>query len=315
MDINTLREDYSERSAPNDPDETRLDASSHDTPRPDATQAGISEPSNQASSPQLQHTMSQDAPSRDESYVNITERDASRPDAVVPDNSRQDAPNRGESRTNASGRDKASFDDMDELENWLDVEQVAERLRSRGVSRTIRTIQKMCKRGDLTARLVPTENGVRYIISDQSIDDFIKRHNEKLPTGGLGSEQHSTARTLNGSVRTDQTNELVQTPQMNDAQPAEAGKGVADHLREIIDIKNEQIAMLQSQVETANAQISVKDEQIATMHERDHETNILIQNLQGLVALPHGRSDAASKPQTSAPGAINVSHQPETGAH
>ena len=68
-------------------------------------------------------------------------------------------------------------------------------------------------------------------------------------------------------------------------------------MQEIIGIKDDQITFLKSQLDIANKQIEMKDEQINTMLERDHETNVLIQNLQRLMALPEaGKRSLNSDP-------------------
>jgi hypothetical protein len=210
-------------------------------------------------------------------------------------------------RTDAIERDEPSGDGNDELIepeiSWLDVEQAAELLKERGISRTIRTIQKMCKREDLVAKLVPTENGVRYIISDISIDDFVERHNQKMPSGGFASKPLDDEE--NGGVETVGTkaaDEATSTASLDQA-------GAEAHFKEIVGLKDQHIALLESQLAAANGQIAVKDEQIATMHERDHETNILIQNLQGLVALPERRSETPP-PTNARTSAIDVDHRP-----
>ena len=68
------------------------------------------------------------------------------------------------------------------------------------------------------------------------------------------------------------------------------------HMDQILTLKDEQISLLSSQLDTANKQIAIKDEQIGAMIERDHETNVLIQNLQQLVALPEARARTQEQP-------------------
>ena len=166
-------------------------------------------------------------------------------------------------------------------DDWLDIEQAETLMKSLGVSRTTRTIQRMCRKGKLTARLVPTETGSRYIIQKSSIEKLASDMHEILPSG-----QGAT------------NDEFGPTEQISSFTAAPVSKGEAHQTSEpindtIIDLKDQQIDMLATQLETANHQIavkdnqiSVKDEQIATMLERDHETNILIQNLQRMIGLP-----------------------------
>ena len=267
-------------------DETRIGAVGRDEPRPNAHAVSPTITDQQGGS-ELNHNHAQPLPSNDQP------NEEARPDAAERDTPRQDAVNRDETRSDATGRDGALGNEDVKLEaleiNWLDVEQTATLLNERGITRTIRTIQKMCKRGDFDAKLVPTENGVRYIINEQSIEDFITRHNQKLPSSSLEPEEgHETVRTAASLT-------IEPAPSSNPEPKPEAEQSPEphhSHLREIISIKDEQIDMLQSQVATANIQIAMKDEQIGEMLERGHETNHLIQNLQRMIGLPEGRSSS-----------------------
>lgn len=168
--------------------------------------------------------------------------------------------------------------------DWVDIETTCDILREEGVTRTIRTIQRMCKRGDLEARLVPTENGTRYLVERGSIHEFVERHNQMMPSGP-GREE------LEGNIPVGQSVQSINTQtQPNDNHDR-------SHMQEIIGIKDDQITFLKSQLDIANKQIEMKDEQINTMLERDHETNVLIQNLQRLMALPEpGKRSMNSDP-------------------
>lgn len=191
-------------------------------------------------------------------------------------------------------------------ENWLDIEQAAALLRELGISRTGRTIQRLCKKGDLEAKLVPTENASRYIINEKSIKAFAKRHNEMLPGPNFGSDEedafettlsHSLANRSNNTLgnQGSKTSPHAYSAQLSGAGISSSSANAAvqsEHMQQIVELKDQHIAMLQSQLTTANTQIAVKDEQINTMLERDHETNVLIQNLQRLVALPEGRNQS-----------------------
>lgn len=184
------------------------------------------------------------------------------------------------------------------LENWIDIEQAALLLRERGISRTGRTIQRLCKKGDLECRLVPTENGSRYIINDQSVEALAKRYHEILPGSGsrdrlddeLNFAQHLQLTQAENVDAESATN--TQQSRQNTVVENHSNHIVNQHMQQIVDLKDQQIQMLQSQLTTANTQIAVKDEQINTMLERDHETNVLIQNLQRLIALPEGRAQS-----------------------
>ena len=230
-----------------------------------------------------------------------THRDEARPDASEREQSRSSAPEREHDieQTLDSNPDKEPVQEPEPIEapiaNWVDVEQASVLLRDKGVSRTIRTIQKMCKRGDFEANLVPTETGVRYIINEESIDEFVNRHNQKLPADSFGVGDTAQDNDFDTNPASDASFRRVDEAQSNSTLTTDAD---GEHLREIIDLKDQHISMLQSQLGTANNQIAVKDEQFAAMIERDHETNILIQNLQRMVGLPEVKPQPETRHQS-----------------
>ena len=170
--------------------------------------------------------------------------------------------------------------------DWVDIETTDELLREEGITRTIRTIQRMCKRGDLAARLVPTENGVRYLIERGSIYEFVERHNQIMPSGKGKDEVLENISIKNYSRDSSEQNAAENS---SPKQSADIGEN-ATHLKEVLSMKDEQLDFFKEQLNLANDQLRVKDEQIITMLERDHETNILIQNLQQLMGLPSARN-------------------------
>src|ERR1700693_5966806 len=64
----------------------------------------------------------------------------------------------------------------DEHAYLLSVEEAADRYAAAGHPRTIRAIQKYCRRGDLESQKVETTYGERYLITPASID----RHNAMI---------------------------------------------------------------------------------------------------------------------------------------
>ena len=275
------------------------DASHRDEPRYDANGQYGSRPDDLPISQSFAAT-SHDTTDAAPSLPTIT------PNLMLNEPSRRDAMGRDEPRHDAIGRDNTSTLKRDSYAdepavNWLDIEQTAAVLREQGISRTIRTIQRMCKRNVLVAKLVPTDNGVRYIINEQSIEEFVIRHVEKLPSGSIASEEMAPISEFNSASQPEPVSHASEAAGF---EPNQSSDETRSHLREIIQIKDQQITMMQSQIDTANAQMAVKDEQIATMHERDHETNVLIQNLQNLVALPQAPT---ARDQPTQP--INVDHR------
>ncbi len=269
------------------------DATGHDKPRTNTTQRDELVASTSPSAmPTITFPEQPQPPIVPESasFANSNPNETPRHDAIERDQARPDADSRDEPRTDATVSQTVLQDQPVKAEEpettWLDVEQAAAHLSEKGISRTIRTIQRLCKRGDLIAKLVPTENSARYIISERSLGDYVTRHNEKLPSGSLDPDQSTNSL----AQHSPEDAELQAESSKSGGLDAVSSSNASIHLREIIDLKDQQIAMMQSQIDTANAQLAVKDEQIATMHERDHETNVLIQNLQNLLALPEARS-------------------------
>jgi hypothetical protein len=70
----------------------------------------------------------------------------------------------------------------DEHTYLLSVEEAADRYASAGHPRTIRAIQKYCRRGDLESQKVETTYGERYLITPASIDRHIAMIMERSRT-------------------------------------------------------------------------------------------------------------------------------------
>lgn len=211
---------------------------------------------------------------RDTSRLDATERETARHDVKSIEPVEQQL----QSQSDVEGMNTVPHEEIQKAPNWLDVDEATKELSKRGVPRTIRTIQRMCKKGKLDCKLVPTEIGVRYLINDQSIDAFVKEHNLKMPMTKSEGEQEA-------GFYIERHVEQPTAPKLAETEHR--------HTAEIIAMKDEQIAMLKQQQEISNNQIRIKDEQISEMIERDRETNILIQTLHSMVALPE------AKPQQS----------------
>src|ERR1700722_15350471 len=70
----------------------------------------------------------------------------------------------------------------DEHSFLLSVEEAADRYAAAGHPRTIRAIQKYCRRGDLESQKVETTYGERYVITPASIDRHIAMIIERSQT-------------------------------------------------------------------------------------------------------------------------------------
>src|SRR5690348_3174670 len=72
----------------------------------------------------------------------------------------------------------------DEHSYLLSVEEAADRYAAAGHPRTIRAIQKYCRRGDLESQKVETTYGERYLITPASIDRHIAMIMERSLASG-----------------------------------------------------------------------------------------------------------------------------------
>ncbi len=72
----------------------------------------------------------------------------------------------------------------DEHGYLLSVEEAADRYAAAGHPRTIRAIQKYCRRGDLESQKVETTYGERYLITPASIDRHIAMIIERSQASG-----------------------------------------------------------------------------------------------------------------------------------
>ena len=70
----------------------------------------------------------------------------------------------------------------DEHSFLLSVEEAADRYAAAGHPRTIRAIQKYCRRGDLESQKVETTYGERHVITPASIDQHISMIIERSQT-------------------------------------------------------------------------------------------------------------------------------------
>src|SRR5580704_7929052 len=89
----------------------------------------------------------------------------------------------------------------DEHSFLLSVEEAADRYAAAGHPRTIRAIQKYCRRGDLESQKVETTYGERYVITPESIDRHIAQIIERSQTNGREQPR------LDAAVRSPETRE------------------------------------------------------------------------------------------------------------
>jgi hypothetical protein len=161
----------------------------------------------------------------------------------------------------------------DEHTYFLSVEEAADRYAAAGHPRTIRAIQKYCRRGDLESQKVETTYGERYLITPASIDRHIAMIVERTAANGHGQPRPAA------TVRSKQ---ILTTP--SDEQPR----------------TDAYVQRLEGENEFLRGQIGQKDKTIDALLERDRETNILVGRLQEMLTPLLGRPDGrpAQSPST-----------------
>lgn len=169
--------------------------------------------------------------------------------------------------------------------DWLTVQDAVTYCQSKGLSRTPKTIRKWALRsqnldagtGDIVSRAQDTENGFRWLIERRSLDVKIAQE--------LEFETRKKAVTFVPNLL-----ELVETGadespgvQANEpiAEPVSTSSYPSEAVHTLPHPDSSYLAFLEKQLDRAHQQIDVKDRQIDALLERDRETNILIQGLQG----------------------------------
>jgi hypothetical protein len=168
---------------------------------------------------------------------------------------------------------------------WLTVQDAVTYCQSKGLSRTPKTIRKWALRsqnldggtGEVVSRSQDTENGFRWLIERNSLDVKIAQE--------LEFEARKTRETfvpnLLEPVETgadDSTEVLANEPV---AEPVNTSAHPSEPVHNLPHPDTGYVAFLEKQLDRAHQQIDVKDRQIDALLERDRETNILIQGLQG----------------------------------
>jgi hypothetical protein len=156
----------------------------------------------------------------------------------------------------------------------LSVEEAADRYAAAGHPRTIRAIQKYCRRGDLESQKVETTYGERYLITPASIDRHIAMIIERSQASGR--EQPRPDATVRSSDAPLKSN--LQAPEDIREQPRPAASEFQD--RYITHLEKENTFLR---------------EQNTVLLERVKETNILTGRLQEMLTPLLGSSDRPAK--------------------
>jgi hypothetical protein len=162
----------------------------------------------------------------------------------------------------------------DEHAYLLSVEEAADRYAAAGHPRTIRAIQKYCRRGDLESQKVETTYGERYLISPASIDRHIAMIIERSQASG--HEQPRPAAIVRRNEIADTSG--LEAPENVREQPRPAAAEFQDRYMAHLEKEN-----------------TFLREQNTVLLERVKETNILTGRLQEMLTPLLGSSDRPVK--------------------
>ena len=169
--------------------------------------------------------------------------------------------------------------------DWLTVQDAVAYSQSKGLSRTPKTIRKWAMRshllepgaGDVVARSQDTENGFRWLIERNSLDVKIAQELE------FDSRKKAETFVPNLLEPVDTGADMVEAVQPNEQATEQVGtsSNQSEAVQTLPYPDTAYVTFLEKQLDRAHQQIDVKDRQIDALLERDRETNILIQGLQG----------------------------------
>jgi hypothetical protein len=171
----------------------------------------------------------------------------------------------------------------DEHGYLLSVEEAADSYAAAGHPRTIRAIQKYCRRGDLESQKVETTYGERYLITPASIDRHIAMIIERAQASG--HEQPRPAVTVRGNEGDEK--QPIKAPENIREQPRPAAPEFQDrymaHLEKENTFLREQNTVLLERVKETNILTGRLQEMLTPLlgssdrqvksHERDHAAN------------------------------------------
>ena len=173
--------------------------------------------------------------------------------------------------------------------DWLSVEEAILVCADRGLNRTPKTIRKWASRSfgldssqaEILVRKQDTINGnFRWMVERISLERKVEQELELLRSTSdiIPAEPVTTSLNQGEPAPTDTDKNNVENIDTNIAESVRTSTDATDPVR---PIDAEMVEFLKQQLQIKDEQIAVKDSQIESMLERDHETNILIQGLQG----------------------------------
>jgi hypothetical protein len=159
-------------------------------------------------------------------------------------------------------------------EYTLSIEEAGERYEHAGHPRTLRSIQRYCAKGHLDCRRMETPFGEKFLITPASVVKHIAYIEEVRPTAtGRDEPRHVAAD--------------VARQQSDDEQ--RRGSSTSPDLSRHVATDTRYLDRLEEDNEFLRGQIAVKDTTIAALLERDRETNVLVNQLQRMLAPLLGR--------------------------
>jgi hypothetical protein len=155
----------------------------------------------------------------------------------------------------------------------LTIEQVADLYQKAGHPRTIRSLQRYCAKGHLDSQKKETTlGGEIYLVTPQSVARHIAQI-EELTTADNVAIGHDVSRRVATHVAAQQSTAVHDAAPTTDS---DQSRFVARLEREVEQAKDER--------DFLREQIDRKDKTIDSLIERDRETNVLVRDLQHMLA-------------------------------
>jgi hypothetical protein len=155
----------------------------------------------------------------------------------------------------------------------LSIDDALERYARAGLPRTPRSIQRYCAKSHLDCRRIETSFGEKYLISPASVDKHIAYIEEVRPVATSRDEPRQVATDVVPEKRQDE--EQREGPTGGD-QPRPVATGRDSDARYVARLEDDNLFL--------RGQLGVKDKTIDALLERDRESNILVGQLQQLLA-------------------------------
>jgi hypothetical protein len=169
--------------------------------------------------------------------------------------------------------------------DWLTVQDSVTYCISKGLSRTPKTIRKWAMRShllepgasDVVCQSQDTENGFRWLIERNSLDVKIAQELEFEAR----RKEVSFIPNLLEPVQSGADEDASQNVENTEPEQVGTSANPSAEVHTSAHADAHYVTFLEKQLDRAHQQIDVKDRQIDALLERDRETNILIQGLQG----------------------------------